>query len=70
MGLMISVKSGEVLAITSYPSFNPSRYQDYDPAIYNRILPIFNQFELGSTFKIITFAKIKPIVSKKIQIDI
>jgi len=56
MGLMISVKSGEVLAITSYPSFNPSRYQDYDPAIYNRILPIFNQFELGSTFKIITYA--------------
>ncbi|MBQ3253038.1 MAG: hypothetical protein IJA65_00645 [Acholeplasmatales bacterium] len=56
MGLMISAKTGEVLAMTSYPFFEPSNYQSYDPSIYNRILPIFNQFELGSTFKIITYA--------------
>ena len=56
MGLIISAKTGEVLAMTSYPFFNPSDYQSYDPSIYNRILPIFNQFELGSTFKIITYS--------------
>ena len=56
MGLMVSAKTGEVLAMTSYPSFEPGYYQEYDPSIYNRILPIFNQFELGSTFKIITYS--------------
>ena len=42
--------------MTSYPYFDPLNYQDYSPEVYNRILPIFNQFELGSTFKIITYA--------------
>lgn len=56
MGLMISAKTGEVLAMTSYPYYDPANYQNYDSSIYNRNLPIFNQFELGSTFKIITYA--------------
>ena len=56
MGLMISCKTGEILAMTSYPYYEPSHYQDYDPQIYNRNLPIFNQFELGSTFKILTYS--------------
>ena len=56
MGLMVSCKNGEILAMTSYPYYEPSHYQDYDPQIYNRNLPIFNQFELGSTFKILTYS--------------
>ncbi|MGM9969222.1 MAG: peptidoglycan D,D-transpeptidase FtsI family protein, partial [Anaeroplasma sp.] len=56
MGIMVSAKTGEILGMTSYPYFDPLNYQDYDPEIYNRILPIFNQFELGSTFKIITYS--------------
>lgn len=56
MGLMLSVKTGEILAMSSYPFYEPSNYKEYDSAIYNRNLPIFNQFELGSTFKIITYA--------------
>ena len=56
MGLMVSAKTGEVLAMTSFPSFDPSNYQAYDSSIYNRILPIFTQFELGSTFKILTYS--------------
>ena len=56
MGLMVNAKTGEILSMSSYPSFDPSNYQDYDSSIYNRILPIFYQFELGSTFKILTYS--------------
>lgn len=56
MGLVVDTQSGEVLAMTSYPYFEPSHYQDYDSSIYNRILPIFYSFELGSTFKIFTYS--------------
>ena len=56
MGLMVDTQTGEVLAMTSYPYFEPSHYQDYDSEIYNRILPIFYSFELGSTFKIFTYS--------------
>lgn len=56
MGLMVSAKTGEILAMTSYPYFDPAHYQDYDESIYNRNLPIFYAFELGSTFKIFTYS--------------
>ena len=56
MGLMVSAKTGEILAMSSYPFYDPSRYQDYSNEIINRNLPIFYQFELGSTFKIITYS--------------
>ena len=56
MGLILDAKTGEVLAMSSYPFYDPSNYQDYSSEIINRNLPIFYQFELGSTFKIITYA--------------
>ncbi len=56
MGLIVDTQTGEVLAMTSYPYFEPSHYQDYDSSIYNRILPIFYSFELGSTFKVFTYS--------------
>lgn len=56
MGLVVNTKTGEILAMTSYPYFEPSHYQDYDSSIYNRNLPIFYSFELGSTFKIFTYS--------------
>lgn len=56
MGLVVDTQTGEILAMTSYPYFEPSHYQDYDSSIYNRILPIFYSFELGSTFKIFTYS--------------
>ncbi len=56
MGLIVDTQTGEILAMTSYPYFEPSHYQDYDSSIYNRILPIFYSFELGSTFKIFTYS--------------
>ena len=56
MGLIVDTENGEILAMTSYPYFEPSHYQDYDESIYNRNLPIFYSFELGSTFKIFTYS--------------
>ena len=56
MGLVTNAKTGEILAMTSYPYFNPNNYQDYDEYIYNRNLPIFYSFELGSTFKTFTYS--------------
>lgn len=38
------------------PVLNPSEYQQIDPSIYNRNLPVWMTFEPGSTFKIITLA--------------
>ncbi len=56
IGLVVNVKSGEILAMTSYPYYDPNNYQEYDPNIYNKNLPIFYSFELGSTFKTFTYS--------------
>lgn len=56
IGLMMNPNSGEILAIGNRPTYNNNHYQDYDPVIYNRTLPVFSSFEPGSTFKAMTFA--------------
>ena len=56
IALVMDPKTSEILAIASRPTFNPSRYQDYDQAVYNRNLPFWKSFEPGSTFKVVTFA--------------
>ncbi|WP_308638909.1 stage V sporulation protein D [Paenibacillus silvisoli] len=48
--------SGEILGMASRPTYEPDKYRDVDPAIYNRNLPIWMTYEPGSTFKIITLA--------------
>lgn len=55
-GLAMNPKTGEILAMVSKPDFDPNNYLAYDKNIYNHNLPIFNSYEPGSTFKIITFA--------------
>ena len=54
IGIVMKAKTGEILAMTSLPSFNPSEYQKYDEEIINRNLAIWSNFEPGSTFKILT----------------
>ena len=56
LGIVMDPNSGEILAISSKPDYNPSNYQDYTIEEINRNLPIWMTYEPGSTFKIITLA--------------
>ncbi|WP_028777165.1 stage V sporulation protein D [Shimazuella kribbensis] len=48
--------TGEILGMSSRPTYRPDQYKTTDPLIYNRNLPIWKTYEPGSTFKIITLA--------------
>ena len=56
IGIVMDPNTGEVLAMSSKPSFDPENYQNYSEELINRNLPIWMTFEPGSTFKIITLA--------------
>ena len=56
LGLIMNPQNGEILAMSSRPSFSPSNYQKYTTEEINRNLPIWMTYEPGSTFKIITLA--------------
>lgn len=55
-GLAMNPNNGEILAISSYPSFNLNEYKKYDQEVYNRNLPIWKSYEPGSTFKVFSYA--------------
>lgn len=38
---MMDPNTGEILAIGNRPTYNNNHYNDYDPSIYNRSLPVF-----------------------------
>ncbi len=54
-GLVLDVHSGEVLAMTSLPTFNPNNV-GMSPVTAQRNAVTLNVYELGSTFKPLTFA--------------
>ncbi len=56
IGIVMKAKTGEILAMSSLPSFDPEHYQNYNQEIINRNLAIWSNFEPGSTFKIVTLA--------------
>ncbi len=56
IGIVMDVDTGEILAMSSRPTFSPSEYEDYTVETINRNLPIWMTYEPGSTFKIITLA--------------
>lgn len=49
-------KTGEIYGMASRPTFDSNKYQNYSIETINRNLPIFNTYEPGSTFKVITLA--------------
>lgn len=56
IGIVMNPNTGEILAISSRPTFEPNQYQNYEIETINRNLPIWMTYEPGSTFKIITLA--------------
>lgn len=56
LAIAMNPNTGEILALSSYPTYHPSEYQSVGQEIYNRNLPVWMTYEPGSTFKIITLA--------------
>ena len=56
LGIVMDPNTGEILGMGSRPTFDANNYQDYDLEVINRNLPIWKNYEPGSTFKIITLA--------------
>lgn len=52
---IIEPKTGNIIAMASYPSFDPQKYGEYEESLYKNPF-ISNTFEPGSTFKSITMA--------------
>lgn len=67
VALAMDPNNGEILAMSSRPTFNPSEYRDVPQEIYNRNLPIWSTYEPGSTFKIITLAA--ALEEKKVDLE-
>ena len=53
--ILMDPMTGEILALANYPSFDPNHYAKY-PAVNRRNWVLSDQYEPGSTFKIITAA--------------
>jgi len=54
IGIVMNPNTGEVMAMSSRPTFSPINYQNYSVETINRNLAIWSSFEPGSTFKILT----------------
>lgn len=56
LAIAMDPNTGEVLAMSSRPDYDPNHYSDYSIEELSRNLPIWASYEPGSTQKIITFA--------------
>lgn len=56
IAIAMDPNTGEILGMSSRPSFDPDDFQNVPQEVYNRNLPIWSTYEPGSTFKIITLA--------------
>ena len=52
-GIILNPQNGEVLALGSTPGFNNNYFNDFNPG-YHRIKAITDQFEPGSTYKVVS----------------
>ncbi|HEU4962545.1 MAG TPA: stage V sporulation protein D [Bacilli bacterium] len=67
MAIVADPKTGEILSLANYPTYEPGNYREYPQEAYNRDLAIWKNFEPGSTFKIVTLAA--ALEEKKIDLD-
>ena len=65
LAIAMNPKTGEILGLSSRPTFQPDKFQHVSPHVYNQNLPIWKTYEPGSTFKIITLAA--ALEEKKVQ---
>ena len=56
LAIAMDPNTGEILAMSSRPNFDPNNYKNYSTETLNRNLPIWMSYEPGSTFKIITLS--------------
>jgi cell division protein FtsI/penicillin-binding protein 2 len=55
IAILMKPHTGELLAVASFPSFNPNRYGEF-PESHRRNRSVTDVYEPGSTFKIVTAA--------------
>ena len=56
LAMVMDPNTGEIIAMGSNPTFDSNYYKNYTQETINRNLPIWKNYEPGSTFKIITLA--------------
>lgn len=56
LAIAMDPNTGEILGMSSRPHFNPEKFREVSPEIYNQNKPVWSTYEPGSTFKIITLA--------------
>ena len=56
LALVMDPNTGEILGMSSRPTYDPDNYKNYSQEVLSRNLPIWASYEPGSTFKISTFA--------------
>ncbi len=55
VGILMNPNTGEILAMVSFPTFDPGNFQDFSPESYKNLAIEF-VYEPGSTFKVITLS--------------
>ena len=56
LALVMDPKTGEILAMSSRPNYDPNNYKKADEKTLSRNLPIWASYEPGSTLKILSFS--------------
>jgi stage V sporulation protein D (sporulation-specific penicillin-binding protein) len=67
IAIAMNPNNGEILAMSSRPTFDPSNFRNVPQEVYNRNLPVWSTYEPGSTFKIITLAA--ALEEKKVNLE-
>ncbi|HSK70600.1 MAG TPA: penicillin-binding protein 2, partial [Pyrinomonadaceae bacterium] len=70
MAVVLDPKTGEILAMANYPTFDPSKFNEIDPEVLTN-KAIHSLYAPGSTFKLITYGSAldRNLISPTAQID-